>query len=382
MVSIQQAQLTSVNWVALTNPVPTCWAGDVLTGSVKVAGNVQAGGNAEVSNDSSSHLHIALQGRIRTAIGKVRHNPLLFDIEHLLINPVADIYEIVRATPKDSATVPDHEFGFSVRVPNECESGRCMHFIDDSSSEQHLLLHDQMPPSTASKSEPGNKDEAADLISITYCVHITLWENGHIKVHETLPILIQPKLQLLSFPKSEQSGSEIYVEKNFRDLGSLRLAVTCPDKSYLPWPPKAESTSIVLWVKLSFIPDHPVWGLPPMSEVSTKLIAKTAFQKAEATEGKKWTKSQVLSRTTFAVGNVSWDEIALPLSGGFEYVLQAPVPIQFPTGGNMLTSFKSCIAGREFAAHIGFSFGLRVGRDVDVMVPISIEPCIEVTAAW
>ncbi|KAJ6072683.1 hypothetical protein N7467_010768 [Penicillium canescens] len=339
MASIRQAQLTSLNGEALTDSTPTCWAGDVLTGVVKVA------------NGSELSMAIKLQGRIRTSISKVRHLPLLSDIEHLLVNLDADTIEITRAAQKDPAIVPDREFGFSVQVPDACEAERCMHFTDDSSPQQQLVLHHQMPPSTVSESELGNKDEAADL------------------------------LQLLSFLTSEQSGGEIYVEKEWNDLGSLRVEVYCPDNFYLAWPPKAKSIPINLVVKLCFTPIHPAWGLPPMSEMGTKLIAETAFQRAEPREGKKWTKSQVLNATTFSVGTVAWVWSSQSLTGGFEYVAWVPVPLQFPLGENMLTSFKSCIAGREFAAHVGFVFGLGAGKDVDVVVPISIEPCIEVTTA-
>ncbi|OGE51593.1 hypothetical protein PENARI_c013G05499 [Penicillium arizonense] len=358
MASIRQAQFTSLNGEALTDSTPVCWAGDVLTGVVNVA-----------------------NGRIRTSISKVRHLPLLSDIEHLLVNLDADTIEITRAAQKNPAIFPDREFRFSVQVPDACGVERCMHFTDDSSPQQKLVLHHQMPPSTVSESESGSKDEAADLVRITYCVLITIWQDGHIKTHKILPILIKPKLQLLSFPTSEQSGGEIYVEKEWNDLGSLRVEVYCPDNCHLAWPPKAKNVPINLVVKLCFNPIHPAWGLPPMSEMSTKLIAETAFQRAEPREGKKWTKSQVLSATTFSVGTVSWVWSSQSLTGGFEYVAWVPVPLQLPLGENMLTSFKSCIAGREFAAHVGFVFGLGAGKDVDVVVPISIEPCIEVTTA-
>lgn len=388
MVSIWQAQLTSLNGEALAGSTPTCWAGDVLTGVVRVANGselsmaIKLQGKSILASFSfcTATNYSFPTGRIRTSISKVRHLPLLSDIEHLLVNLDADTIEITRAAQKDPAIVPDREFRFSVQVPDACGAERCMHFTDDSSPQQQLVLHHQMPPSTVSESESGIKDEAVDLVRITYCVLITIWQDGHIKTHKTLPILIKPRLQLLSFPTSEQSGGEIYVEKEWFDLGSLRVEVYCPDNFYPAWPPKAKSAPINLVVKLCFTPIHPAWGLPPMSELSTKLIAEMAFQKAEPSGGKKWTKSQVLSTTTFTVGTFSWVWYQ-SLTGGFDYVAWVPVPLQFPVGENMLTSFKSCIAGREFAAHVGFVFGLGVGKDVDVVVPISIEPCIEVATA-
>jgi hypothetical protein len=318
-------------------------------------------------------------GRIRTAIGKIRHNPLLSDIEHLLVNADARTTEITHTAQKDSAIVLDREFGFIVKVPNAGEAERCMHFTDNS------VLHHQMPPSTVSENDSRYKtqDDAANLVKITYCIFITTWENGHINTRKTLPIILKPKLQSLAFPRSQQSGGEIYVEKEWNNLGSLRVEVYCPDNHPLAWPPKADSAPINLRAKLVFTPIHPVWGLPPLTELSAKLISKTAFQKASAQGGHVWTKSQVLSKKTFAVGcEVNWVESTLTaLTGGFEYVLWVPVPLQFPIGENMLTSFESCIAGREFAAHVSFVFGFGVGKDVDVVVPINIDPCIEATVA-
>ncbi|KAJ5776114.1 uncharacterized protein N7511_001125 [Penicillium nucicola] len=323
---------------------------------------------------------------------KVKHNRLLFDVKHLFINPFAEIHEIVRLLPKDSTEAPIHEFGFSVAVPNECRAERCKHPMDSSSSAQHLVLHRQILPSTAIKSETtdsdgasdndgtANKDEAADLIGITYNVHITLWENGTVKCYEDLPVLIKPKIQAISVPMRDSSGNQISAEKTW-SIGRLCLKIAGTETTYLVWPPKAKSAPIVLMTKLSFLPMHPPKKMPPMNYVRTKLIQKTTFQELDAAERKKSTKTNVLNEKTFVVGHVKWSEYSmLSLTGGFEWVLWAPVPIQFPLGENMMTSFQSCIAGREFFAHVSFSFE-GIGREIGIEVPINFDPCIEVSVA-